>query len=280
MYDPERDLPAEACNTAIAEDLGQIEWLLTDKTGTLTENVMQLKRFCVHGVVFDVDSESSTEQIRSLINNSSVGSSSGSNGALSSSPKGSPLLGAASLQQRELAERTTDFLRCLALCHSVTPLMGADGMTLNYQGPSPDEEALVSAASQLGVRYKGRDADDFLRLTVGDRQERYELLESLEFSSERRRMSVVVRSIADDQIWLFVKGADDVVMERCVVQSDASSSSGVRYQSKDRSPARATNFHNRTVAAVEEFASQGLRTLCIAGRQLSEQEYSCMLINI
>lgn len=40
------------CSTAISEDLGQIEFILTDKTGTLTENVMVFKRCCINGVYY------------------------------------------------------------------------------------------------------------------------------------------------------------------------------------------------------------------------------------
>lgn len=39
-------------STAISEDLGQVEYILTDKTGTLTENKMVFKRCCINGILY------------------------------------------------------------------------------------------------------------------------------------------------------------------------------------------------------------------------------------
>jgi phospholipid-translocating ATPase len=52
LYDEETDTPAHSNSTALSEDLGQIEYVLTDKTGTLTENVMMLKVCTIGGTQY------------------------------------------------------------------------------------------------------------------------------------------------------------------------------------------------------------------------------------
>ena len=53
MYDPETDQPAKANTSDLNEDLGQIEYLFSDKTGTLTENVMIFKQFAINGKIYE-----------------------------------------------------------------------------------------------------------------------------------------------------------------------------------------------------------------------------------
>ena len=52
MYDKETDQPAKVRTSDYIEDLGQIEHLFSDKTGTLTENHMDFKQFCVDGTIY------------------------------------------------------------------------------------------------------------------------------------------------------------------------------------------------------------------------------------
>lgn len=53
MYDEKSDQPAKVNSSDLNEDLGQIEYLFSDKTGTLTENEMVFKQFCVDGTVYE-----------------------------------------------------------------------------------------------------------------------------------------------------------------------------------------------------------------------------------
>ena len=53
MYDEETDQPAEANTSDLNEDLGQVEYLFSDKTGTLTQNVMIFKQFSIDDKIYE-----------------------------------------------------------------------------------------------------------------------------------------------------------------------------------------------------------------------------------
>lgn len=55
MYDPNTDTPANARTSNLNEELGQVKFLMTDKTGTLTCNIMKFKRCCVNGIAYGDD---------------------------------------------------------------------------------------------------------------------------------------------------------------------------------------------------------------------------------
>jgi len=79
------------------------------------------------------------------------------------------------------------------------------------QGPSPDEIALVDAASRMGYAYSGVDNKELI-LNILGKEKRVELLHSIEFDSDRKRMSVIVRD--DGKVKMYVKGADSIIQSR------------------------------------------------------------------
>lgn len=52
MYYGAKDIPAEARSTSLNDQLGQIEYIFSDKTGTLTQNIMSFKKCCVNGTIY------------------------------------------------------------------------------------------------------------------------------------------------------------------------------------------------------------------------------------
>ncbi|KAL0969639.1 hypothetical protein UPYG_G00230160 [Umbra pygmaea] len=116
--------------------------------------------------------------------------------------------------------------------------------------PCLDEGALVKAASCLGFVFSGRTPNSVIIQAQGTEQ-RFELLNVLEFTSDRKRMSVIVRS-ASGQIRLYCKGADSVIYERLVKNS---------------------MYKDVTLNHLEIFATEGLRTLCYAVADISEVSY-------
>ena len=121
------------------------------------------------------------------------------------------------------------FMTTLALCHTaIAGISDADG-SISYKAQSPDESALVQAAADAGFMFLGKDKD-ILKLKTpfseGDSVEEYELLHVLDFTSARKRMSVIVRKLEHDhegggegegrgrKVFLMSKGADSVIIER------------------------------------------------------------------
>lgn len=116
------------------------------------------------------------------------------------------------------AKKARFFLLSIALCHTCSPEKDGDG-EIHYQAASPDETALVSAAQELGYMVIDRRAGTITikSRAIGNsdlepRFETYSILDVIEFSSARKRMSIIVR-MPDQRICVFCKGADTTIMQ-------------------------------------------------------------------
>jgi phospholipid-translocating ATPase len=152
------------------------------------------------------------------------------------------------------------FMTTLALCHTAIAGVNEDN-SLSYKAQSPDESALVQAAADSGYIFLGKEKD-ILRLKTpfleGDAVEEYELLHVLDFTSARKRMSVILRKVATEndserKLLLLSKGADSVIIERLKSGQEP--------------------FIKTTEEHLEYFANAGLRTLCLAYKVIPEEEY-------
>ncbi|KAF8077575.1 phospholipid-translocating ATPase [Lyophyllum atratum] len=149
------------------------------------------------------------------------------------------------------------FFTVLALCHTV--LTSVDPVTgeIEYKAQSPDEAALVQAAADVGFVFCGRDKEILSLRTPSSSPdvEKYELLNILEFTSARKRMSVVLRKLGgeDGRLFLLTKGADNIVFQRL----------------KDSE----RDLMAETEAHLSEFANNGLRTLTLAYKVIAEDDY-------
>ncbi|NWQ66844.1 AT8B3 ATPase, partial [Neopipo cinnamomea] len=236
MYYAVKDIPAKARSTSLNDQLGQIEYIFSDKTGTLTQNIMSFKKCCVSGTIYGPGTGHGNKQPPGL------GSAWDHHGELKVDVR---LLEAA---QRDSDPVLREFLRLLALCHTV--MVEERGGQLVYQAASPDEEALVLAARSLGYVFLARTQDTITIRELG-KTRTYQVLAMLDFSSDRKRMSVLVRD-PQGSIRLYTKGADTVILDRL----------------RRRGPSEAF-----TERALDLFAEETLRTLCLASKEVSEAEY-------
>lgn len=139
------------------------------------------------------------------------------------------------------------FFSVLALCHTVLTSIDPITHAIEYKAQSPDEAALVQAAADVGFIFRGREKEILLLQTPFSKElQRYELLNILEFTSARKRMSIIVRKLdeEDGRMFLFTKGADSVIFERLKAGGD--------------------ELKRTTEGHLEDFANSGLRTLTLA----------------
>ncbi|BFZ58522.1 phospholipid transporting ATPase [Savitreella phatthalungensis] len=277
MYHAELDYPCTPKSWNISDDLGQIEYVFSDKTGTLTQNVMEFKKCTINGIPYgeayteamagiakrqghDIvamrerelqrvseDRASMLQQLRqqrnrylledelTFVSSTFIRDMNGHNGETQ-------------------AEACKQFMLALALCHTV--LVERDPQNrqrLIYKAQSPDEAALVATARDLGFPMPERTQRGVVIEHESCRRE-YVLMDELEFNSSRKRMSIIVRK-PDGGIRLYCKGADSVIFARLAEDQK-------------------TSVRQDTARDLDIFANEGLRTLCIAYRDLSEQHYA------
>merc|ERR1719481_1581108 len=197
------DTYAVAKTSNLNEELGQIKYVFSDKTGTLTRNIMEFKKCSIAGAVYDTDNP---------------------------------------IKENNIEKEVRDFLVCMSICHTVVPEKG------------PDEKALVEGASKYKYTFVGKTSDSVTITNHLNKPETFEVLAIIEFTSTRKRMSIVVRT-QEGKIKVFIKGADNVILGR------------VGKSSSQRKHCSLTEKH------LDDFAREGLRTLCLAVSDISEDAF-------
>ncbi|KAM1170664.1 hypothetical protein ACFX13_021435 [Malus domestica] len=259
MYHVESNTPALARTSNLNEELGQVEYIFSDKTGTLTRNLMEFFKCSIGGEVYGTGI---TEIERGIAERNGIKLDEGYNSGNAAHEKGfnfdDPKLMRGGWRNEPNPDLCKEFFRCLAICHTVLPEGDESPEKIIYQAASPDESALVIAAKNFGFFfYRRTPTTIYVREShtekLGKVQDvSYEILNVLEFNSTRKRQSVVCR-YTDGRLVLYCKGADNVIYERL-----ADGQGDLKKVSREH---------------LEFFGSAGLRTLCLAYRDLSPDTY-------
>ncbi|PWN21083.1 phospholipid-translocating P-type ATPase [Microstroma glucosiphilum] len=246
------EIPGTIVRTStLPEELGRIEYLLSDKTGTLTQNEMELKKLHLGTMSYGWDSmDEVSHQLRTaLADRPSNGESMSLNSP--SSQKGTSASFTSTWGgRRDMSSRVKDVVFALALCHNVTPVINDDGST-TYQASSPDEVAIVQWTESVGLSLVDRTRTAMtVRMTGAVRSTfTFDILEIFPFTSDSKRMGIVLRDRTTGDVTFYQKGAD-VVMAKIVAQNDW----------------------------LEEecgnMAREGLRTLVVGRKRLTEQSWT------
>jgi len=243
----DNDIPGtQARSTTIPEELGRVSYLLCDKTGTLTCNVMVFKKLHLGTAAFTDDSF--VDVRTALCGEYSEGRRARKDGG----------------KRLGHGERVGAAVEALALCHNVTPVYEieqgeADGRTeadqgmqgnagVTYQASSPDEVALVEWAGAMGLSLAARTLNEITLTAPQGTTLAYDILQVFPFTSETKRMGIIVRDKATGEILFFMKGADTVMSS--IVQ-----------------------YNDWLVEEVDNMAREGLRTLVVAKKCLTLEQY-------
>ncbi|PIN20661.1 P-type ATPase [Handroanthus impetiginosus] len=289
MYDEDTGTPAQARTSNLNEELGQVDTILSDKTGTLTCNQMDFLKCSIAGTAYGMrasdvelaaakqmamDMEGPSQNSTPLSwQKSEIGFgeseiqletvvTSNSEDDRKPAIKGFSFEDNRLMNGNWLREPNADaillFFRILSICHTAVPEQNEEMGTVTYEAESPDEGAFLVAAREFGFEFCRRTQSSiFVHERYPSYEEpierEYKVLNLLDFTSKRKRMSVIVRD-ENGQILLLCKGADSIIFDRL-------SRNGRMYE-------EATTKH------LNEYGEAGLRTLALAYKKLDEAKYS------
>ncbi|KAM9384366.1 putative phospholipid-transporting ATPase IIB isoform 2-T2 [Pholidichthys leucotaenia] len=265
MITKDENIPGTVVRTStIPEELGRVVYLLTDKTGTLTQNEMIFKRLHLGTVCYGTDTmdEIQSHIIQSYAQPTSQPSSGGGGGGTTPSCK---TQSSAPKVRKSVSSRIHEAVKAIALCHNVTPVYECHGSVngetesaeadqdfsddnRTYQASSPDEVALVRWTESIGLTLVNRDLNSLQLKTPSGQILAFHILQIFPFTSENKRMGIIVREELTGDVTFYMKGAD--IAMASIVQ-----------------------YNDWLEEECGNMAREGLRTLVVAKKSLSEEQY-------
>lgn len=226
-------------SSTMHEELGRISYFLTDKTGTLTKNEMEMKKIHLGTIGY-------TDELNGEVANIFC-----------------KTIKRKKMKKKDLGSRVYDLVQGLSVCHNASPIsnstqnldMSANESKISesveseqmIQSSSPDEIAILNWTGIIGMKLYKRDTNYIINKDVLGREHKYTILYNFPFTSERKRMGIIVKKDETNEIIFYLKGAD-VVMKKIVKVNDW------------------------LEEEVDNMARDGLRTLVIAKKDLTDEQ--------
>ena len=262
-----------ARNSTIPEELGRISYVFSDKTGTLTKNEMIFKKISMINEHFGesdfnnlkeiVEEECNKEDaplldVYNLLkneNNTINNIKNEENENISESKGEGDILSVKKGKNKFRRKKNSiirDTITAMLLCNNVTPIVDEQNKEkITYQASSPDEIALVKFAETLNMKLIYR-TDKALKIKdAAGRIEEFEVLANFPFSSDTKRMGIILKNVKYGHIIFYLKGAENVM--------------------KNYAKQEYIGYINENA---ENLATKGLRTLVLTHKLVSEEEFN------
>ena len=266
VIDRDKSIPETiARNSTIPEELGRISYIFSDKTGTLTKNEMIFKKIEMANESFGVNN---FEEIKNVLEEEcsecdaplldiyeKIKNGNDSISMENLDESRDSLISTSNKRKKRIKRKRNKLIRdtitAMLLCNNVTPIIDEnDNEKITYQASSPDEIALVKFAETLNMKLIYR-TDKLLKIkNASGTVEEYEVLANFPFSSETKRMGIILKNKKYGHIIFYLKGAENVMK---------------KYAKEEY-----IGYINENA---ENLATKGLRTLVLTHKLLSEEEF-------
>ena len=295
-YKEDKDDKIKCFSTGLLDELGNVKYIFSDKTGTLTKNEMVFRGCSIYTQLFDDSSNNNNDSMtdsfyaQSFLNLQYPNTSALSRKNISFNESTKMATNLSKLSSSKISENfgLNNFLRFLQnnitfknnAYQNITPFNSVgeaiehffiniiinhdvlieynDKNEINFQGPSPDEITLVTAAYEFGFCFVSRE-NNIISIELHDqngniKEKQYKILQKFDFTSERQCSSIIVEDNISKRKILYIKGSDRKI-----------------FNSLDEYSLK--NIHPKTKQHVDQFAKQGLRTLCYGFKYIKNNDY-------